>query len=133
MSIVLGKLKDLLVKYGHWVELFLALIFIILVFAAGWSYAHKDTILAEEKLKNALDANTQKDAVLKDCNDATIEAQRQELAAKEREAIASKALAELKVKGAKTVTIFVDKQNNLEQKAECAVLKEHICPAAMDY
>lgn len=122
------------VKPYLWImELVLVAILALCCVMGGYSYAHKDVALVQEKLNNAIDANKLKDSVLKDCNAATAEAQKEEAAAKLREKGTSAKLAALESKGAKVVTIFVDKQNKLEQQPECAVLKEHICPAAMDY
>ena len=122
------------IKPYLWVaELVLVAILALCCVMGGYSYAHKDVALVQAKLNNALDANSIKDSILKDCNAATVEAQKQEVAAKLREKEASVKLAALESKGERVVTVFVDKQNKLEQQPECAVLKEHICPAAMDY
>jgi hypothetical protein len=122
------------IKPYLWIaELVLVAILALCCVMGGYSYAHKDVVIVQGKLDNALDANKLKDAVLKDCNDATVEAQRQEAAAALREKAANAKLKALQETGPKIVKIFVDKQDKLEQQPECAVLKEHICPAAMDY
>jgi hypothetical protein len=122
------------IKPYLWIaELALVAILALCCVMGGYSYAHKDVAIVQAKLDNALDTNKQKDAVLKDCNDATVEAQKQETAAKLREVEANKKLTALQEAGPKVVKVFVDKQDKLEQQPECAVLKEHICPAAMDY
>lgn len=122
------------IKPYLWVaELVLVAILALCCVIGGYSYAHKDVAIVQGKLDNALDANKQKDAVLKDCNDATVEAQKQEAAAALREKTANAKLKTLQEAGPKVVKVFVDKQSKLEQQTECATLKEHICPAAMDY
>lgn len=126
-------LQPFILKYARWVEAGILLALLVAVFAFGYNYAHKDVATVQAKLDAALDANARQASVLKDCNDATVDAQKQEAEAKLREQKAGKELAELKAQKAKTVTVFVEKQNKLEQQPECAVLKEHICPAAMDY
>lgn len=122
------------IKPYLWIaELVLVAILALVCVMGGYSYAHKDVAIVQAKLDNTLDTNKQKDAVLKDCNDATVEAQKQEAAAALREQVANTKLKALQEAGPKVVKVFVDKQNKLEQQPECATLKEHICPAAMDY
>jgi hypothetical protein len=122
------------IKPYLWIaELVLVLLLALFCIIGGYSYAHKDVAIVQAKLDNALDTNKQKDAILKDCNSATVEAQKQEAAAVLREKVANTKLKTLQEAGPKIVKVFVDKQDKLEKQPECAILKEHICPAAMDY
>lgn len=120
-------------KYGHWLEIGLAVIMLVLAAGGGYRYAHKDVAVVQGKLDSALKDVAQRDAILKDVNDQTAAAKKQEEAA---EARASKAEADLdtfKKTQTKVETIFVTKTTELTKQPECAVLKEHLCPAAMGY
>lgn len=120
-------------KYGHWLEIGLAVIMLVLAAGGGYRYAHKDVAVVQGKLDSALKDVAQRDAILKDVNAQTAAAKKEEDAAKARAAKAESDLDTFKKTQGKAETVFVNKTTELTKQPECAVLKEHLCPAAMGY
>lgn len=120
-------------KYGHWLEIGLAVIILVLAAGGGYRYAHKYVAVVQGKLDAALKDVAQRDAILKDVNAQAVAAKKAEDEAKKRADTASAELDAFKKSRSKAETVFVNKTTELTKQPECAVLKEHLCPAAMGY
>jgi len=120
-------------KYGHWIEIGLAVIMLVLAAGGGYRYAHKDVAVVQGKLNAALKDVAQRDAILKDVNAQTEAAKKEADAAKARAAKSDVDLEAFKTSKQKAETVFINKTTELTKQSECAVLKEHLCPAAMGY
>jgi hypothetical protein len=122
-----------ILKYGRWLEAGLVLALLIAVFCFGWNYAHKDTIVAETRLSAATDRIQSQQKLLDLLAENTKKAQAEEAAAKLREQKMGAALDAFAKALPKKGEDFSKHTADIAKKPECAVLTEHLCPAAMGY
>lgn len=99
----------------------------------GYKYEHKNTLLVQKDLDSANIDIHNRDAIIEKLEDSVKEAQKQEEAARLREKEASKELDDFKKAKSEEIANLKKDSIQLVNKSECAVLKEHLCPAAMDY
>lgn len=126
-------MKAILEKYGRWVEIALLLALIGVAFGFGWSYAHKDTLLAQTQLIAANDKIDSQQILLNDLAAKAKEAKADEAAAKAREKKAGETLDAFVKALPKKESDFTKSTAELAKKPECVALTEHLCPAAMGY
>lgn len=126
------KLEQL--KPYVWIlKLVLAVVLAILCAAAGYNYAHKDTLVVQSELNSMAGLLGERDAAIRDNEQALAKAQKEEVAAKKREESASRILEAFKAKAKKEETSFTNNTVKILKRPECAVLKERLCPSAMGY
>lgn len=135
-----NPVSDFFMRYLHWFEIAGIVVFGIVCAVAAYTFEHREVLieqgkteLVQGKLDTANVALAQRDSILADCNASTIAAQKEETAAKNREAQARQELADFKAANQKKATDFVKNTEVIMQKPECSVLKERLCPAAMGY
>lgn len=122
------------IKQYLWVaEVVLAVLLGVICAVGGWKVAHKDTLLAQSKLDTANGLVAQRDQAIAALEKSTKDAQQEESKAKARVAQAAIELAQFRVDQEKKDKAFSKNTAVIVQRPECAVLKERLCPAAMDY
>lgn len=126
-------MKDLLDRYGRWLEIGLLLILIGAAFAFGWNYAHKDTLIAKTQLQAAQEKIRTQQQTLDDLASHAQQAKAEEAAARDRERKAGETLNAFIQSMPKKQNDFVKQTTEIAKKPDCVVLTEHLCPAAMGY
>lgn len=122
------------IKPYLWIaELVLVAILALCCVMGGYSYAHKDVAIVQGKLDTANGLIAQRDKALADYAKSTADAQAEEAAAKKRQAKAEQDLTDFKKNNVIKDKTFTDNTIKIVKQPECAVLKERLCPAAMDY